>query len=151
MWPNIFFPRKITWKNTQKNNEQNTTSLIKAWRKTKFITRLNDKHSHNLVLFATWGPPSILQQMGDGMDVELLIQECAICETFPHSTKWATHSWIWDFEASNQAQKALEQCLWVENWQTPWSSSSKGRQGSGEKSSIFFNRINNKVTSIDNQ
>jgi protoheme ferro-lyase len=147
MWPNIFCPTKITWKNTGKNNEKNTTSLIKAWRKTNpnLLQDLNDRHSHKLVLFATWWPPSILQQCGS------LIQKFVICDTFPHFTKWATHSWIWGFEAFIQAQKALKQCLWVENWQTPWSSSSKGLQGSGEKSSIFFNHINNKVSPIDNQ
>ncbi len=39
--------------------------------KPNLLQDLNDKHSHNLVFFATWWPPSILQQMGDGMDVEV--------------------------------------------------------------------------------
>lgn len=53
-------------------------NLEKQWAKhnipnksSNLLQDLNDKHSHNLVLFATWWPPSILQQMGDGMDVQV--------------------------------------------------------------------------------
>lgn len=115
MGPNISCLNDTVCKSTWKINKHDMLSLIKVWKKIKFIMKI-----------ITNIPQTSCYLLFDDLNLfyDTWVMGYAICYILTHFVKWVAHGWIWGFKAYVQppkggkyAREALEQCLWVGKWQ----------------------------------